>query len=90
MKFRLSEGSGECFYYLGVEDDGYPRGLEPQELQDSIAVIHHMAVSLQVGHTCSQQQAQAATATAPAAVVAGMHARHNQTCAHCWLVECNC
>lgn len=48
MKFRLSEGSGECFYYLGVEDDGYPRGLEHQELQDSIAVIHRMAVSLQV------------------------------------------
>lgn len=48
MKFRLSEGSGECFYYLGVEDDGYPRGLEPQELQDSIAVIHRMAKSLQV------------------------------------------
>lgn len=48
MKFRLSEGSGECFYYLGVEDDGYPRGLEPHELQDSIAIIHRMAVSLQV------------------------------------------
>lgn len=50
MKFRLSEGSGECFYYLGVEDDGYPRGLESQELQDSVAVIHRMAVSLQVNN----------------------------------------
>jgi GTPase len=51
MKFRLSEGSGECFYYLGVEDDGYPRGLDTQALQESMAVIHRMAVSLQVSLT---------------------------------------
>jgi GTPase len=57
MKFRLSEGSGECFYYLGVEDDGYPRGLDTQELQESMAVIHRMAVSLQVS---LQQQHEAA------------------------------
>lgn len=48
MKFRLSEGGGECFYYLGVEDDGYPRGLQHEELQESMAIIHRMAASLQV------------------------------------------
>ena len=43
MKYRLAEGSGECFYYLGVEDDGYPRGLEPQDLQVSVSTLNIMA-----------------------------------------------
>ncbi|GFR43379.1 hypothetical protein Agub_g4451 [Astrephomene gubernaculifera] len=46
MKFRLSEGNGECFYYIGVEDNGYPKGLEPQDLAASIATLQHMASSL--------------------------------------------
>jgi hypothetical protein len=32
----------------GVEDDGYPRGLEPHELQDTMAALHSMAALLQV------------------------------------------
>ena len=43
MKYRLAEGEGECFYYLGVEDDGYPKGLEPHELQMSISTLNVMA-----------------------------------------------
>ncbi len=43
MKFRLSEGNGECFYYIGVEDNGYPKGLDPPELDASIATLHTMA-----------------------------------------------
>ncbi|KAK9803002.1 hypothetical protein WJX73_009078 [Symbiochloris irregularis] len=27
MKYRLSEGNGTCFYYIGVEDSGCPRDL---------------------------------------------------------------
>jgi GTPase len=27
MKFRLREGNGEAFYYIGVKDDGYPQGI---------------------------------------------------------------
>jgi hypothetical protein len=46
MKFRLAEGSGEAFYYLGVEDDGYPKGLEDEDLQKSINTLHHMARAL--------------------------------------------
>lgn len=68
MKFRLSEGSGECFYYLGVEDDGYPRGLDTQELQESMAVIHRMAVSLQVS---LQQQHEAAAGARQCKAVPG-------------------
>ncbi|GLC40915.1 hypothetical protein PLESTF_001055800 [Pleodorina starrii] len=43
MKYRLSEGDGECFYYIGIEDNGYPKGLEPAELDGSIATLHRMA-----------------------------------------------
>ncbi|WIA18385.1 hypothetical protein OEZ85_009847 [Tetradesmus obliquus] len=46
MKYRLSEGSGECFYYIGVEDDGYPRGLDSKELAASMGIIASMAASL--------------------------------------------
>ncbi|KAG2502058.1 hypothetical protein HYH03_000552 [Edaphochlamys debaryana] len=46
MKFRLSEGNGECFYYIGVEDNGYPKGLEPADLEGSIGTLQHMASSL--------------------------------------------
>lgn len=60
----LSPCSGECFYYLGVEDDGYPRGLEHQELQDSIAVIHRMAVSLQVSSSSGSMFCATAAAAA--------------------------
>lgn len=27
MRFRLEEGHGVCFYKIGVDDNGYPRGL---------------------------------------------------------------
>lgn len=33
-----------CF--AGVEDDGYPRGLEPKELAGSISLLQNMAGSL--------------------------------------------
>ncbi|GAX84840.1 hypothetical protein CEUSTIGMA_g12261.t1 [Chlamydomonas eustigma] len=46
MKYRLAEGSGECFYFLGVEDDGYPRGLTEEDLQSSICTLRIMANSL--------------------------------------------
>ncbi|GLI70309.1 hypothetical protein VaNZ11_015260 [Volvox africanus] len=46
MKYRLSEGNGECFYYIGIEDNGYPKGLEPAELEASIGTLQRMAASL--------------------------------------------
>ena len=36
LAFRLARGRGEAFYYLGVQDDGYPRGLAPPELARSV------------------------------------------------------
>ena len=32
--------------YPGVEDNGYPKGLEPHDLEGSIATLHNMAASL--------------------------------------------
>ncbi|KXZ52069.1 hypothetical protein GPECTOR_10g1092 [Gonium pectorale] len=43
MKYRLSEGNGECFYYIGIEDNGYPKGLDPADLEGSIATLGRMA-----------------------------------------------
>lgn len=34
MKFRLNEGLGECFYKIGVEDNGNPLGI-PKEMMVS-------------------------------------------------------
>ncbi|CAD7702244.1 unnamed protein product [Ostreobium quekettii] len=54
MKYRLSEGEGQCTYYIGVEDDGYPRGLEADDLNASLAVAKRMAESLSATATVRQ------------------------------------
>ena len=46
MKFRLSEGVGECFYYVGIEDCGYPCGLDANDLRLSLNNLNYMAQSL--------------------------------------------
>ena len=97
LKYRLSEGSGECYYYLGarhtclahnrallhaaaaavlgltqscaadgfqpakhslrnfqsagVEDDGWPRGLKPADMESSLSTLHAMAKEV---HACEQ------------------------------------
>jgi Elongation factor Tu GTP binding domain len=51
MKFRLSEGAGECFYYVGVEDRGYPAGLEENDLRLSLNNLNYMAQSLRATAT---------------------------------------
>lgn len=40
MQFRLTEGNGECFYQIGVEDNGNPLGLSKDELEESIKVLY--------------------------------------------------
>lgn len=66
LKWRLSEGSGQCFYYLGVEDNGHPKGLLQDDLDESVQVLHDMAAEVaataeiiqtpegsSVGHKCA-------------------------------------
>ena len=36
LKFRLEEGGGEAFYFIGVSDDGRPVGLTQERLEESI------------------------------------------------------
>ena len=51
MKFRLSEGQGECIYYVGVEDGGYPRGLTDDDLRLSLNNLNYMASALKATAT---------------------------------------
>ena len=42
MKFRLQEGNGECFYQIGIEDNGNPIGLSEDELKASLETLYTM------------------------------------------------
>lgn len=39
MKFRLNEGGGECFYKIGVEDNGNPLGIPKEMMVISLSKI---------------------------------------------------
>lgn len=43
MRFRCNEGSGECFYNLGVEDDGSMTGLTQTEFSTTIECLKKAA-----------------------------------------------
>ena len=46
MNYRLREGSGECYYEIGVEDNGNTLGISKQELEISLNVINTIANNL--------------------------------------------
>ena len=46
MKFRIEEGNGECYYEIGVEDNGNPLGISKEELEISVNVIATIANNL--------------------------------------------
>lgn len=54
MKYRISEGQGECFYYVGVEDGGYPRGLSDNDLRLSLNNLNYMASALKATATIAR------------------------------------
>lgn len=43
MRYRLYEGHGEAYYYIGVGDDGSITGINPEELRISIERLHEIA-----------------------------------------------
>jgi GTPase len=43
MKFRVNEGSGECFYYLGVSDDGTVAGIDEVSYIESFENLKKIA-----------------------------------------------
>eukprot|EP01099_Mayorella_cantabrigiensis_P008008 TRINITY_DN7369_c0_g1_i1.p1 TRINITY_DN7369_c0_g1~~TRINITY_DN7369_c0_g1_i1.p1 ORF type:complete len:619 (-),score=154.35 TRINITY_DN7369_c0_g1_i1:179-2035(-) len=42
LQFRLNEGQGEAFYEIGVDDSGYPKGLNDMELSQSLETLQRM------------------------------------------------
>ena len=46
MKFRLEEGCGECFYEVGVEDNGNDLGISKEELEISLSVLNVISTNL--------------------------------------------
>jgi len=46
MKYRLSEGDGECYYWLGIEDDGTAKGITEREMEQSTEMLRNMASQL--------------------------------------------
>ena len=45
INFRLGEGNGECFYVIGVEDNGNDLGISKEELEISLSVINTIAIN---------------------------------------------
>ena len=43
MNYRISEGSGEALYEIGVTDDGFPRGVTESEYNQSIINLKSIA-----------------------------------------------
>lgn len=39
MRYRLEEGSGECFYNIGITDNGEMIGLSPQEYEKTFDIL---------------------------------------------------
>ena len=46
MKFRLEEGNGDCYYEIGVEDNGNPLGISKDELEISVNILALIATNL--------------------------------------------
>jgi elongation factor 1-alpha len=43
MCYRLNEGSGEAIYEIGYTDDGFPRGLSKEKLNESLNNLNTIA-----------------------------------------------
>ncbi|MGC9780685.1 MAG: elongation factor 1-alpha [Candidatus Heimdallarchaeota archaeon] len=56
MKFRLQEGLGEAIYEIGIEDNGYPKGLTERELKSSIKTLKKMAKELNASVTVLRER----------------------------------
>ena len=47
LLYRLNEGSGECSYEIGVDDDGTVRGINEEEMKLSVETLENMAKQLE-------------------------------------------
>lgn len=46
MKWRLDEGNGECFYQIGVSDNGFLHGLNDIDMKSSMTTLKIMATQI--------------------------------------------
>ena len=46
MNFRIREGYGECFYEIGVEDNGNDLGITQEELTQTLSLLNFIATDL--------------------------------------------
>jgi len=51
MKYRITEGSGEAFYYIGVMDDGTLLGLSEDEYIESVKNLYKIAKDIECSVT---------------------------------------
>ena len=56
MKWRLTEGMGEAFYEIGVEDSGTPSGLTKDDMQLSLETLGKMASQLSASVTVLRER----------------------------------
>ncbi len=52
MLWRISEGRGVCYYYIGITDDGTPRGISKNYMEKSIknikSIIKYLGFSYEI------------------------------------------
>lgn len=46
MKWRLNEGDGECFYQIGVSDNGFLHGLNDNDMTSSMSTLKLMSAQI--------------------------------------------
>ena len=46
MKFRLAEGEGVCYYWIGLRDNGIPTGISYDEMEETLWNLYKMAGEL--------------------------------------------
>lgn len=47
MAYRLTQGSGEAFYEIGVHDNGKMIGIEQEEILETMIVLFHICTQLE-------------------------------------------
>jgi GTPase len=60
MKYRISEGQGEAIYEIGINDNGFPIGLDDAEFEESLETLKRMAseLSADVSVICEREVPQ--------------------------------
>ena len=46
MKFRLAEGEGVCYYWIGLRDNGIPTGISYDEMEETLWNLYKMSGEL--------------------------------------------